>query len=366
MRIARAVVLAASAWCATGPPPVPPAQAATPGEWMVKLMLQGQEVEGTPLAWNARQVQLLGRDGRLWVFDPSRATDFRTTSSRFSGYSTSELRAILLRTVGEEYEVTGSSHYLVAHPRGQRDKWARRFEDLYRSFVHYFSVRGFAPAEPPFPLLGIVCKDQADFHRYASEQREAVSAGVVGAYGLISNRIIVFDMQADEDSPGWQENAAVVIHEATHQTAFNTGVHSRYAPPPLWVAEGLATMFEAPGVYDPRHFTRQSDRINHGRLLAFKKWVEPNHRPESLEALIAADRRFQTHPAAAYAEAWALSFYLVETQPGKYAKYLALTAARPPFTECTPAQRTADFRSVFGGDWRMLEAQFLRFMAGVK
>jgi len=366
MRIARAALLAASAWCATGQPPVPPAHAATPGEAMVRLMLQGQEVEGTPLAWNARQVQLLGRDGRLWAFDPSRATDFRTTSSRFSGYSTSQLRAILLRTVGEEYEVTGSSHYLVAHPRGQRDKWAQRFEDLYRSFVHYFSVRGFAPVEPPFPLLGIVCKDQADFRRYASEQTEAVSAGVVGAYGLISNRIILYDMQADEDSPGWQENAAVIIHEATHQTAFNTGVHSRYAPPPLWVAEGLATMFEAPGVYDPRHFTRQSDRINRGRLLAFKRSVEPSHRPESLEAMIASDRRFQTQPAEAYAEAWALSFYLVETQPGKYARYLALTAGRPPFTQYTPAQRTAEFRSVFGGDWRMLEAQFLRFMAGVR
>jgi hypothetical protein len=125
-------------------------------------------------------------------------------------------------------------------------------------------------------------------------------------------------------------------------------------------------MFEAPGVYDPRHFTRQSDRINRGRLLEFKKSVAPSHRPESLAAMIASDQRFQTHPATAYAEAWALSFYLVETQPAKYARYLALTAGHPPFTTATPAQRTADFRSVFGDDWRMLDAQFLRFMAGVK
>jgi hypothetical protein len=372
MRIAAATILVTSFWAvpieaadhsdyASHGAPAMPAL-----EGMVKLMLEGEEVEGTPLAWNARQVRLLGRDGQLRVFDPRRAKDFRQTGSRFSSYSTSELRAILLRSLGREYEVSGTSHYLVAHPCGQRDRWAQRFEDLYRSFVHYFAVRGFQPAEPPFPLLGIVCKDQADFRRYGPAQHGWAPAGVAGVYGVMSNRIILYDMQADKDSPRWQENASVIIHEATHQTAFNTGIHSRYAPPPLWVAEGLATLFEAPGVYDSRHRTRQTDRINHGRLLAFKKWVQPQHRPESLEAMVASDRRFRTNPAEAYAEAWALSFYLVETQPAKYARYLALTAARPPFTEYTPAERTSDFRSIFGEDWRMLEAQFLRFMAGLK
>ena len=359
MRIAVAAVLAASF-------SAPPVRADVPVEWMVKLILKGQEVEGTPLAWNARQVQLLGRDGRLWKFHPSQATDFRKTSSRFSSYSTSELRTALLRSLGRRYEVSGTSHYLVAHPRGQRDKWAQRFEDLYRSFVHYFSVRGFKLAEPPFPLLGVVCKDRTEFHRYAAEQQGSVPAGVVGVYGLVSNRIILYDMQAKEDSEDWQKNASAIIHEATHQTAFNAGVHSRYTPPPLWVAEGLATMFEARGVYDSRHYTQRSDRINRERLRAFKSRVEPNHRPGSLEAMIASDRRFRSDPAAAYAEAWALSFYLVETEPRKYARYLSLTAAHPSFTEYTPEKRTSDFRSVFGSDWRMLQARFVRFMAGVE
>ena len=62
--------------------------------------------------------------------------------------------------------------------------------------------------------------------------RAAVPAGVVGVYGLISSRIILYDMQGKKDSRSWQENASAIIHEATHQTAFNTGVHSRYTPPP--------------------------------------------------------------------------------------------------------------------------------------
>lgn len=359
MRVAVAAVLAASFWAA-------PVRADAPVESMVRLMLKGQEVEGRPLAWNARQVQLLGRDGRLWEFDPSRAADFRQTSRRFRSYSTSELRAILLRSLGTGYEVSGTSHYLVAHPHGQRDKWAQRFEDLYRSFVHYFSVRGFNLAEPPFPLLGIVCKDQADFHRYAAKQQGSLPLGVVGVYGLDSNRIILFDMHGQKNTRNWKENASAIIHEVTHQTAFNTGVHSRYAPPPLWVAEGLATMFEAPGVHDSRLYTLQRDRINQGRLRAFRSRVAPNHRSESLKALVASDSGFQASPLKAYAEAWALSFYLVETQPRKYAEYLALTAARPPFSEYTPAQRTSDFQSVFGRDGEMFQARFLRFMAEVK
>ena len=357
--VAAVALLAVLSWSAV-------ARAALPVTAMVRLTVDGRAIEGTPLAWNAQVVQLLGRDGWLWELDPSRITDFRTTSNRFSSYSTSELRAILLRSVGDGYDVSGTSHYLVAHPRGQRDRWAERFEDLYRSFVHYFSVRGFAMEEPPFPLLSIVCKDRADFGRFANDGQGPMPAGLVGIYGLLSNRIVLYDMQTDGDPQGWQHSASVIIHEATHQMAFNTGVHSRSAPPPLWVAEGLATLFEARGVYDSYDYAQQADRINRGRLDDFRTAVEPGHRPESIEALVASDRRFQTGPTAAYAEAWALTFFLVETRPREYARYLAMTAGRPPLSDYPAAERVADFQSAFGDDWRMFEARFLRFMAQVK
>jgi hypothetical protein len=85
-----------------------------------------------------------------------------------------------------------------------------------------------------------------------------------------------------------------------------------------------------------------------------------------LAKIVAGDDLFRSDMRMAYAEAWALSFYLSETQPRQYAAYLKRTAARAPFRQYAAAERTADFTAVFGDNWRMLEARFLRFMAEVK
>jgi hypothetical protein len=340
------------------------AQDPFPDLGMIELTLHGRKIEGMPLDWNDSKVRLLGRDGRLWEFPPQEASDFQKTADEFRCYSVSELRAALLRELGNDFEVSGTSHYLIAHPRGQRDRWADRFENLYRSCTRYFSVRGFTIQQPPFPLVGIVCKNQRNFQRFSASQGTPIPGGVLGYYSPETNRITLFDLGEDEKS--WQDNASVVIHEATHQTAFNVGLHSRYSQPPLWVAEGLATLFEAKGVYDSSANSNVMDRVNQGRLNEFRAIVQRKHRPEVLRALIQSDRFFQSSPSASYAEAWAFTFFLVETEPRKYAKYLARTADGKPFSEPDAEQREADFTAVFGIDWRMIEARFLRFMADLE
>jgi len=344
-----------------------PAGADAPNPWMLELTLDGRKIEGTPLAWNTREVHLLGRDGQIWRFPPTEAEDYRKTSDRFRSYSTSELRAMLLRELGGDFEVTGASHYMVAHPRGGRTQWAQRFEDLYRSFVHYFSVRGFDLQEPPCPLIGIVCRNRREFLDYRAGEGLPVGYGVVGYYSLESNRILLYDVGGGSgDSSDWRRNASTLIHEAAHQAAFNTGIHNRLTMPPLWVAEGLATMFEAPGLHNSRAFPRESDRIHEDQLRQFRELVVGKAQPGLLAELVASDRLFATRPPAAYATAWALTFHLVETQRRRYADYLARTAKRPPFENYSAADRTADFTAVFGEDWKMLEARFFRFMEGVR
>ncbi len=122
------------------------------------------------------------------------------------------------------------------------------------------------------------------------------------------------------------------MHEALHQVAFNTGIHQRWSPPPRWVAEGLGTLFEAPGIWQSRNYPRAEDRINRMRLADYHA-NQKNRAPDRLAQLLSSDRPFEISPIAAYAEAWALTYYLVETQPREYARYLALTASRSPFTD---------------------------------
>ena len=348
-------VVALAAWLLLAPSPV----AAQTRDWTLELTVRGQKIEGAPVAWNAQQVVLLGRDGQLWRFAPEEATQYRKTADGFRGYSAADLRAALRREFGNGFEVTSSTHYLVVHPSGSRTAWAEWFEDLYRRFVRYFSVRGFSLAEPPFPLIAIVCRDQAEFARYASRHGPP-PAGILGFYSIASNRIVLYEASQEGGGQAAEERSfATVVHEATHQMAFNTGIHSRAAEPPVWVAEGLATVFEGV-VGGGANGTRQS-RINRVRFGDFQK--NRHTTPASMLAeMVAQDQVFRTSPATAYATAWALTFYLIETQPSSYWQYLGRTAARPPLEPYSAAQRTADFTALFGTDWNMLEARLKRFL----
>ena len=239
---------------------------------------------------------LLARDGQLVNFRPQEARDFQQSSPRFYSYTTGEVRSQLYREFGREFDVTGTGHYLVVHPRGQKDRWADRFERLYRSFYHYFQVRGFSLQEPEYPLIAIVFHNQEDYRRYAARTGSAPGANTLGHYDDWTNRISLFDVTAGSSSREWSRNAETIIHEATHQTAFNTGVHTRFAAAPRWLCEGLATMFEARGVWDWHARRTSDDRINRQQLAAFKDYEARRWKPGALGRLIASDDRFEERP----------------------------------------------------------------------
>jgi hypothetical protein len=178
--------------------------------------------------------------------------------------------------------------------------------------------------------------------------------------------VFLFDITANKSGVDWSENAETIIHEATHQTSYNVGVHRRFAIQPRWLVEGLATMFEAPGVWSARYDHTQADRVNRGRLDGFREYMAKRRQAGSFATLLASDDAFRVNPDGAYAEAWALSFYLCETQPRQYAEYLARTAERAPFADYPAQERMADFQSAFGSDMKMFEAKFLRYMEEVK
>ncbi|MEX2172266.1 MAG: DUF1570 domain-containing protein [Pirellulales bacterium] len=334
-------------------------------EFMFRARVDGRMLEGQPLAWSDTQMLLLGRDGALHEFNPKKAKEARKTSPRFFSYTASEMRNELQREFGDRFDISSTTHYLVVHPRGERDVWAQRFEDLFRSFNHYFRLRGFTPEEPKFPLVAVVFRNQADYFAHARKGGQPMKPGTLGHYEPGTNRVYLFDSTGGSDDADWSLNAETIIHEATHQSAYNVGIHNRFAVCPRWLVEGLATMFEARGVWDSRSYQTQTDRVNRERLRDFQAYAK--RRPEgSMASLIAADDLFEADTLAAYAEAWALSFYLCETRPQLYAKYLELTGSRANFGEYPAAERLADFKAVFGQDVRLLENQFLQYMKDVR
>jgi hypothetical protein len=337
------------------------ASAALPTQMTMEALVHGQRVEGAPLAWSGSKVYLLTRNGAMTEFAPGEAQDYHKTSESFTPYPPSMLRGMLQQEFGPKFDVAGTGHFLVVYPKGQ-SQWADRFEDMYRSCVMYFAVRGFRLTDPQFPLVAIVFPTQEDFRHYAAKDTVPAGAGLLGYYSPYTNRVALYDIGDGRTSnAGWQQNFSTVLHEASHQTAFNAGIHSRWSPPPRWVAEGLGTMFEARGVADSRTYTSQQDRINRGRLADFKTLL-PKHTPQSIVEMLSSDRQFDSDAISAYAQAWAFTFFLVEQMPREYARYLEKTASREPFTLYTSAQRLKDFTDVFGENLALLDAHFLRFI----
>jgi hypothetical protein len=335
---------------------------ATESPITIEALVRNQRVEGTPLAASKSNVILLKRNGEVIEFTPGEARDYQKTANGFAPYSPAIMRGQLEREFGPAFEVTGTGHFLVVHPKGQQ-QWADRFEQMYRSCIMYFKVRGFAINDPEFPLVAIVFPNRDDFLRYALNEGATQAKNYLGYYSLKTNRVALFDNGAGRNNAQLNDaNIATVYHEASHQTAFNTGIHKRYAGTPRWVVEGLGTLFEARGVNDSRSYPSAKDRINQERLKEFRVLL-PKRKPGRFLELLNSDRMFEQDMSAAYAESWAFTFFLIETMPREYARYLAKTAARQPFTDYLAAERVKDFTDVFGENIALLEAKFLRYIA---
>ena len=331
--------------------------------WTMLVEIGGREIEGMPLAWSNKQVYLLARDGRLWDFVPGNTNRFRKTSSHFSSYSAAEIRARLERELAGKLIVTGTGHYLVAHPPG-KEAWAQRFEELYRSIVNYFSLRGLRVHEPEFPLVAVVWGSREDFQRHAASEGSPVRPACWDTTRRSSNRVTLYDQGAGVSGRNaWQQNEATIIHEATHQMAFNTGIHNRFVIHAALARRGLG------------HDVRSAGRLGLAQSLAVERAHQPHAtgRVSPVAQERSQDRRlcrtcsdptacFETNPSAAYAEAWAWALFLTETFPQKFGQYVQKVASRPNFEAYPSARRMSDFTSVFGDDLRRLEKHFLSFM----
>jgi hypothetical protein len=148
------------------------------------------------------------------------------------------------------------------------------------------------------------------------------------------------------------------VHEAIHQLAFNSGLHSRIGNNPRWVVEGLAMQFElGQGGFTK---TRSAERVNVPRLESFETYRKEGRQAGALAQMIAADDVFKK-PLGAYGESWLLVNYLIETRAQKFGWYLQTLAARNPLDSYSSEDRLRDFQANFGDDIAWLEVEYLRY-----
>ena len=326
---------------------------------LLELKIGMDRLEGRIAAHNDETCWLLRRDGRLTAFRTDDVTDFHEVQPRFRPYSSLDIRDQLHKEFGRNFEVKTTPHYVVVAGRGAADRYAAVFERIYRQFHSFFTVRGFRIADPEFPLVAVVLPDQKTFIEYCIGEGTQPQPGMVGFYLPGSNRVALYDRTGDGQSTD-DDVDDTVIHEGTHQVAFNTGVHSRIGPAPQWLVEGLATLFEADGVRQKVTGAEVWDRVNPERLTWFHQYSQ--RRPtRSLEDFIRSDGLFKKATLDAYSQAWALTFFLSETRPAEFSRYLKQVASRNPLEKYDGDARVNDFRDAFGKDLDFLEDGMLRY-----
>jgi hypothetical protein len=323
---------------------------------------------------------ILGRDGMLWAIQPDEIVEHQSDDQPFQPLSREELAKNVLSELPEGFEVYTTANYIIVHNTSKvYAQWCGAlFERLHRGFTNFWEQRQMPIRKPEVPLVALVFKDKPSFVQYAQRELGEAAPSIVGYYSLASNRVTMYNLTGIDaqrpsrrlnsaeqinrvlSSPEAARTVATVVHEATHQLAFNCGLHERWGDVPMWVSEGIAVFFETPHVGSSKGW-RAIGAVNPSRLLQFRQYLRTRP-PDSLKTLLADDERFRTAESAinAYAETWALTYYLLKTRAADYVKYLRKIDGRPPLAKNSPEERLLEFREAFGSDLKGLDEGFVR------
>jgi len=324
-------------------------------------------------------------DGAQYTIQGRSILTRQKSSTPFRPLTADELGDQLLAEFPPGFRIHTTPHYVICYDTSREyAEWTSSlFERLYKAFTNYWKRQGLELHEPEFPLVVIVYADRASYQAVAKSVLGGGAGNIVGYYNLKTNRVTMYDLTGMESLRGpsnrrgsqreitqmLSQRAAVplvatIVHEATHHIAFNCRLQTRLSDIPLWLCEGMAMYFEAPDLTSSRGW-RGIGRVNYARLATFRRNL-PKWRRDSLATLLADDRRFRDPQTAvaAYANAWALNYYLIKFRRKDYAAYLKLLAQKRSLMSDDPETRLEEFKQHFG-DLHTLEQDFLKQMSRV-
>ncbi|HSG71487.1 MAG TPA: DUF1570 domain-containing protein [Planctomycetaceae bacterium] len=324
------------------------------------------------------------RDGQIHLIEADKIQLKATEEEvRFHPFKSEDLGRQLQEEFGFGFSVWNHGPLVVCtNTSREYANWCGElFSRLSNGFQKHWRFDKLPLTEPKFPLPVLIFATRKQFSEYALKDADASTAVSLGYYSLKTNRVAMYDITADEQGrPATSladinrqmqkslSNVATMVHEATHQFAFNTGLHTRYADNPLWLAEGMAMYFEVPDIRSKTGWA-SIGQPNKPRVSLFANWYKSETRPaDSLKTLIQDDSRFTSVETAenAYAEAWGLTYYLIKRRREDYTAYLKHIAEKKILEYPTPAERIAEFEQFFGKDWDDLDEAMVSLLKNIR
>lgn len=299
-------------------------------------------------------------DGQLWKIQASQVVSADQNDQPDVPVDQQQISKRLLNEFPPGFKIHQTTHYVIIH--NTNDAYVRwvgaMFEQLYKGYFIYWKNLGWDLQEPKYPLVAVVFADRAGFDEYGKYDVGDAALSTIGYYNLQTNRITTYNV------PNAERQISTVIHEATHQLAYNTGLQRRYADNPMWVTEGMAIFFESPDFTSPRGW-RSIGNVNPVNLDRFKRYL-PRRGSESLATLLTDDMRFrnQASMSDAYSEAWALTYFLMRTKKKEYIKYLKTLSEGKPLEIRDKRQRIELFEQIMKTDLATIDRQFINYMRG--
>jgi len=322
----------------------------------------------------------LARDGTLWRILPTELIKRTTDDAPFRAYSQEQMTKSIMADLPKGFEVHQTAHYMIVYDTSRAyAQWCGAlFERLYTAFRNTWSHQGFQMADPEFRLVAVIFSEKSAYVKYSQKDLGDAAESIFGYYNMESNRMVMYDLagvamnlpgrtvgitQINQflASPNALGTISTIVHEATHQIAFNSGLHQRLSDCPKWFSEGIAMYCETPDLGKSKGWAGIGV-VNRARLAQF--WQYQQQRPaDSLKTLISSDDRLVDTKQAvdAYAESWALTYYLIHKHPKPYVAYLTALSRKQPLEVDEKSTRVAEFERQFG-PLDKLNADFINYM----
>ena len=327
------------------------------------------------------------RDGQLHAIQSINLITRRSDDVPFVPYTKTEM----LERLKEEFPPSEGYHFLDTHgpfivvyttSQPFANRCGTLLERLYDQYVLHWRELGVKLTAPEFPLVAVVLSSEERYRQYAQQEGVSLFPEQRAYYHKLTNRIVLHDLSGEqalregeqrrinmadvEKFLSQPENIRSVVHEAVHQVGFNTGMHPRLAPNPVWLYEGLAVLHEVPDTRNRSGWTR-GPHVNRPRLDQLRRstgQLNVESAIRSIQTMIKDDKLFSNPQTALnnYALAWGMTYYLVKRRSKELAAYLKILQEKTSESDDNDEIRIKDFEDCFGSDWNAFYKDFANYL----